>query len=427
MPPPCSLPLENCGETSSDPFDNAVMDLLRRGNLAQAEIMVRIRIAKSGSSAKSSNFLGWIAAIVGLPEQAFNYFTQAAQAAPSWRLPLVNLELLLKFYAEQPAVPARRPNRFLLIKAWGFGFWSDVAHVAGQLLLAELTGRAPIVHWGSNSLFADGIAANAFDAYFEPVSQARVDDLLDGSLEIWPPKWNHANLLDGALNQWKGPFSRIPGLYLLGRDEEIVVSDFSTSILDLQPWIPRDSPLYGKSLDELHAHFLKKYLRPRSGIIDAVDAFHARHFGHEEYLAVHVRGSDKSLEFQSLDALNQEYRRVIDEFRARLNLRRIFLMTDDLQLWDLFSSWYRGDIVSTECRRTATAEGIHYQAAQDRRQLGTEVMIDTYLALRGKAFIGNGTSNPSLMARYLKSWAEGTTRLIGPNLAHQPNVILHKW
>ena len=427
MPSPCLLPLENCGENSSDAYDNAVMDLLRRGNLAQAEILVRIRIAQSGVSAHALNILGWIAALVGLPEQAVGYFTQAVVAAPAWGLPRINLELLRRCRAEQTAVAARGPNRFLLVKAWGFGFWADVAHVAGQLLLAELTGRTPIVHWGSNSLFTDGSAANAFDAYFEPVSQATVDDLRDDRLAIWPPKWTHANLLGGAVNQWQGPFSRIPGLYILGRDEEIVVSDFYTPILDLTPWIPKDSLLYGKSLDELHAHFLQKYLRPRPSITEAVDIFHERHLAEEDYLAVHVRGSDKTLEFKDLDAVNQEYRQVIDEFRARLNLRRIFLMTDDLRLWNLFSSWYPGDVVSTDCRRTATAEGIHYQAGQDRRQLGMEVMVDTYLALRGKAFIGNGTSNPSLMASYLKSWPEGTTRLIGPNLAQQPNIYLHRW
>jgi hypothetical protein len=36
--------------------------------------------------------------------------------------------------------------RYLLIKAWGFGFWADLDHVLGALLLADLTRRVPVVY-----------------------------------------------------------------------------------------------------------------------------------------------------------------------------------------------------------------------------------------------------------------------------------------
>ncbi len=38
-------------------------------------------------------------------------------------------------------------DRFLLIKSWGCGFWSDVDHVMGQLLVAEITNRIPVIYW----------------------------------------------------------------------------------------------------------------------------------------------------------------------------------------------------------------------------------------------------------------------------------------
>lgn len=53
------------------------------------------------------------------------------------------------------AVPHSKSGGFLLIKSWGYGFWSDVEHVIGALLLAEMTGRTPVVHWGGNSYFSD--------------------------------------------------------------------------------------------------------------------------------------------------------------------------------------------------------------------------------------------------------------------------------
>jgi hypothetical protein len=422
------LPIENCGDGASVQFEKTVIDLLRRGNLAQAEILVRTNVMQFGDTAKALNFLGWIASALDLVDPAAEYFTQAAQAAPAWRLPQINLERLRRSAAEHArSAPQDASNRFLLVKAWGYGFWSDVSHVIGQLLIAELTHRTPIVHWGSNSLFGNGTASNAFDVYFDPVSQVTIDDLRSSDLRIWPPKWTHSNLLEGALNQWQGPYSRIAGIYLLEHEEEILVSDFFTSILDLRPWIPRQSPLYGMSVDELHTHFLQKYLRPKPEIIEAVDTFHASRLAAEDYLAVHARGSDKIEEFKNLDALNLEYRQVIDEFRAGHRLRRIFLLTDDSRLQGLFSSWYGGDVISTDCLRTTTSKGIHYQATSDRRQLGREVLIDAYLAVRGKAFVGNGMSNPSLIVHHLKAWPEGTARLIGPNMYHIPNTFLHNW
>jgi hypothetical protein len=69
-------------------------------------------------------------------------------------------------------------NRFLLIKAWGCGFWSDVSHVAGQLLIAELTDRIPVIFWGTGSLYAseNPLVKDAFIMYFLPVSNYSVYD-----------------------------------------------------------------------------------------------------------------------------------------------------------------------------------------------------------------------------------------------------------
>ena len=49
--------------------------------------------------------------------------------------------------------PVPKFGGYLLIKS--YGFWSDVEHVIGALLLAEMTGRTPVVHWGGNSYFTD--------------------------------------------------------------------------------------------------------------------------------------------------------------------------------------------------------------------------------------------------------------------------------
>jgi hypothetical protein len=411
-----------------------LVELAVRGNLPLAEILARQRLAelgtaRAGESARMLGFLGGVASAAALPEQARALFQEAARRAPDATPARESLELLGQRQGPSATGQTRKPaDRFLLIKAWGYGFWSDVSHVLGQLLIAEVSGRIPIVHWGANSLFGDAAAENAFDLYFEPVSALGVEALRDARLRIWPPKWHQGNLLSGEVNKWQGPFSRLAGLYLLGRPEELVVSDFFTSIFELQPWIPKDSPLHGLTVGRLYAQLLAKYLRPRPELAAEVEAFYSKHLADADFIAVHARGSDKRKERQDLDETNRQYPGLIDELRTQHGIERIFLMTDDAHLQDRYLSLYGDDLVCTDCQRTDTHEGVHLQAERNRRRLGVEVAVDVYLAARGKVFIGNAWSNPSQMVRYLKPWPPGHAILIGqPDMSHSPNAALHAW
>ena len=54
-------------------------------------------------------------------------------------------------------------------------------------------------------------------------------------------------------------------------------------------------------------------------------------------------------------------------------------------------------------------------------------MVDVYLAVKAKAFVGNGFSNPSLIIRYLKNWPDKDVNLIGGNMFHIPNLFIYDW
>jgi len=234
-------------------------------------------------------------------------------------------------------------------------------------------------------------------------------------------------LTEGEINKWNGPFSRVAGLYLLSRHEKVVVSDFYSSLVDLKPWIPPDHPLYALTVDELYRYLVRRYLRPRADILAEVDHFYDTRLGSPDFIAVHARGSDKVKELLDLDAVNRHYRETIDRLLAAHDCRRIFLMTDDQRLLEYFADIYRGRITATECQRTGDATGIHYQTSSDKRRLGKEIMVDTYMAIKARAFVGNNLSNPSQMVRYLKDWPEGTVHLIGPNIHHVHHLPLHDW
>jgi hypothetical protein len=168
-------------------------------------------------------------------------------------------------------------------------------------------------------------------------------------------------------------------------------------------------------------------LRPRKEIADEVDSFYEQHLTSPDFIAVHARGSDKTLEMNDLDEVNRQYKEIIDRCLSVYNCHRIFLMTDDSRVLDHFVKLYGNKIITTDCQRTNSAQGIHLQQVLDRRRLGTEVMVDAYLAATAKAFVGNGFSSPSLIVRYLKDWSDGGVHLIGQNIYHTFNTVLHNW
>jgi protein O-GlcNAc transferase len=408
--------------------------LLQKGNIPMAELLLRTHLEKQPSDHEAYFQLGRIAAAIKLPQFALQYFNESIRLAPNWQPPLDALKLANKHLAESQAIDQTKSEQsklvenFILIKAWGYGFWSDVSHVLSQLLVAELTGRTPVVHWGTNSLFGDGTSANAFEFYFEPVSKVGITDLQNEEFDIWPPKWNRANLTKPEINKWSGPNSRVSSLYFLGRKERVVVSDFFTSVVDLQPWIPSEHHLYGLTVDELWMYLVRQHLHPKKEVVDAVDRFYEEHIVSPDFLAVHIRGSDKTGEqMWYLDDVNRQYKAIVDRHLSTGNFRQIFLLTDDTRILDYFKQIYGEKIITTDCQRTGSTKGVHYLALQDRRKLGIEVMVDVYLAARARIFIGNGLSNPSRFVRYIKDWPEDAAILLGTNLFHKRNEFIHNW
>jgi len=409
--------------------------LIETGQWPLAEMLLRQSLLQDPRCAWSEDALGRIAANLGLFEAAAEHFRRAMALAPDWTDPAINLEAALSF-ADLLGDPSKGdpsesgPPRRLLIKAWGFGFWSDVFHVLSQLLLAEISQRQPMIHWGWNSLYRRSDSFNAFEHFFQPLPQSSLQDLENlqylSDTEIWPPKWKRQNLWEGGINQAFGPYSRIAGLYLLNRPEPLIVSDFFTAILDLLPWIPTSHPLRGSSVEGAYRALAQKYLTPREEILATSEKFIANHLDQERFLAVHLRGLDKISEHNQVE---QEYlvtQQHIEDHLDRFPDEPIFLMTDDLNLLDQFKGRYGQRIITNACQRASGPLGLHKLPDQDGVRLGQEVMVDTYTATRARAFIGHGQSNTSLAVVYLKPWPSGAVTLVGPNLMESYNLVLHQ-
>jgi tetratricopeptide (TPR) repeat protein len=390
---------------------------ISRGDLVLADFICRDVLAAAPGHAIAFNLIGAIAAQLGLHDEAIACFEKALACDPPFLPAEGNLQKIrnARALAARPQVPQGR--QFLLIKAWGYGFWSDVSHVLGCLLLAEMTGRVPVTHWGRNSLFTDGSDGDAFRLYFEPLSALTLDALPAlGAASFFPPKWSTANLHEEDNAKWQGPGSKVGGLYFLNRPETIAVSDFYIGVVDLLPWIPATHKLHGKPLDDIYHCLAETYLRPRDRVSSQVEEFYRRHISGLPTLAVHVRGSDKRLEIADLDRLNRLYFDAIDREDPSW---RILLLTDDTRCVTVFRERYGDRVIVTDSMRTDNDLGVHYHSSVDRVRLGAEVMRDTYLALRCEKFIGNGHSNVSAMGAILKRWDPGACVLLVPSQLHK--------
>jgi len=389
-------------------------------NPAAAEIACHEVLELEPRNSQALYLLGYIAGRMGMRDAAIDWLQSALDAEPDNARIRENLAAARAM--QLPAPP--QGTRYLLIKSWGFGFWADVVQVLGSLLLAEVTGRIPVVHWGPESLFSDKSHQDCFTQFFEPVSAVSLRDLAAlPNASFLPARWNAGNLGESSPEKWEGTGSRFGVPHFLNRRENVAVSDFHIGVVNVMPWIPADHPLHGKSLEEIYRALTAKYLRPRPGIVAACEAFHQAHLAGGPFLALHLRGSDKAIEDPSLDATNRDLLSLVD---AQDPSWPIFLMTDDEHCLARIETLYGSRIVATQCQRTSTDEGVHYLPTVDPVMAGREILIDTLLALRAERFIGNGRSNVSAMIAVMKDWAPGACFLLGRSNLTERNLRIYQ-
>ena len=153
-----------------------------------------------------------------------------------------------------------------------------------------------------------------------------------------------------------------------------------------------------------------------------VEAFFDRHLRGTPYASVHLRGGDKGVEDHALEADNNACLAALETVDPAW---RILVLTDDEHWLARARAAYGDRVIATDCRRTSTRTGIHLDVSADGARLGLEIMTDTYLALRGNKFIGNGRSNVAAMIACLKDWPPEDCVLVRPSVLTELNWTIH--
>lgn len=407
---------------------NATNKSIQEGNLALAELICRHILQEFKEQPDALTLLGLIAIKVHMYDFAIINLKKAASLNKKNSLTRKYLKTARNFSKSENLKKTTEQPRYLLIKAWGHGFWSDIDHVLGQLLLAELTGRIPIVHWGENSRFSDSGSNNAFEDFFQPVSNAQLNDLKKETHTYYPPKWMCNNLTIATLNQWDGDYSRVAALYLLNRKETVVVSDFHTPVKDLLPWIRANHPLFEMERQAIYRYLYSKYIKLQPEINSEIEAFYQQHMKDKLMLGIHVRRSDKVVESSpaALQEIEKQCQERIDRHLSQSHNTQLFLLTDSISVLDIYKDRYKDRINYIDCMRTDGDTGVHFLNNPSKKKIGIDVIKDVYLAAKCDYFIGNARSNVSTSILHLKDWSSDKINLYGDNVLDEENIFIHR-
>lgn len=315
-------------------------------------------------------------------------------------------------------------DRFLLIKALGGSIWADVDHVICQILAAELTNRIPVVYWGMESLYIGSISTNAFELFFEPVSNCTLSDAVRPDFTYYPPTWAYENVTAEDTERSRMQYRDLKSM--MECCANVVVSDVYYPLRSIMSWIHSDHWAYGKTPYQIYRALYDKYLRIKPEIKREIQKFintNPNFRDERPILGVHVRGDAIVTEVAQIYDLNELYKPYIWQYIVRYNVRHLFLITDSNKIARQYKRLYGVNemLISSDSKKLPLQKRIATCLLDypNKRHKGVElvkdtveIIKDTYLASQCDFFIGNGYSSLSNTVLRLKDWSETNIKLL---------------
>jgi hypothetical protein len=396
---------------------------LASGNIGMADALYRGLLQQGAATADVWSGLALIARIIKEEQTAARFATLALQVQPN-HPQSKNTLAACKGAAPSLDQKSTPDNRYLLIRAWNAGFWSDVDHVLGCLMLASLTNRTPIIHWGPDSRYGGSEIINAWNHFFEPVAALSAHDIASPDLACYPPKWNHTNIAGPSINRFNGKHSRTSCLSLINRPEPIVVADFFTSLAGILLYLRPGHPHFGQHPAAVYRALLSTIVRPQAAHRAAAADFAIQHFTRRPILAVHVRGTDKVEEDPTANDFNHRLAAMADDALSSGRVQSVFLLTDTAAAQAGWKKHFKDALVCPPSQVIDGTLGLHFATGLDPIALGREVLIDSLIASHADQFAGLASSNVARMIGFLKDWPPGALSLIGQDVLNLPNMSI---
>jgi len=328
--------------------------------------------------------------------------------------------------------------------------WADIDHVLGQLLIAELTNRIPVVYWPTHHLNNGFVQTNGFELYFEPINSYTIFDLTKPEYTYFPPIWDSDNLLvdDPTKDSWV--YRNVGDI--LGSKANVVVGDVYYNVFEIIPFIKKNHAAYGMNVEQVYRYLFNKYIRIKPDIDMEIQGYYNSWLkDNHPILAVHVRRVDENTVFDTRDAdkfdnqywnkvyrklgkengkpdrktykylkkgkyrePNKIYHKEIRKIIEKYNIKKIFLLTDCQDTVEEYKKMYGSLVAVTDCKRLSAdqEETSYLENPMIKRRRGVEAIKDAYLAAKCDFFIGNDFSSLSHGITRLKDWPSKNIKLL---------------
>ena len=390
---------------------------LRSKNWYFADLALQVCQSRYGSDPTPDNLQALLAYNLGLYENALVFVNRALEKDDTYVKAVENKEIIQREIKSQESKRDEtfsNDSKYLLIHAWGSGLGFDLLHLLQYLMLAEMTKRTPVVYWGNNSLYSDN-ESDCFVDYFQPINDLTIETINSENIKIFPDYWNEQDLnIYLRRTKWRNTHNdqsyKITSIDYLNKEETIVVSGEFTNIKSMLPWLHKGSSYYGVDVITIYKSLVKKYIKPKDEFNNNVNKILKDKFNNADFIAIHLRGTDKAKEKQSSDISNINDN-LIERISGLDSSLPIFLMTDDTRQLERMVKLFGDRLVSLEVTRSQNDNvGVHYESS-DKKQIATEVITDVLVAAKAKYFFGCGFSYLACIVSYLATENQTSTLL----------------
>jgi len=381
---------------------------LAEDNTALADNLCRAAIDGDPENGALWAALAAVARRIGAHQHAIRYYARAAALSPGDPNLVDSFDRAVAEAADIRRQRLEKPpplRGILLIREIGAHFWTEVFHVLTAALIAEVTDREPMVHWGARCLFPEADGDDGFDAVLVPIGDRRAYDLRIDPDSVFPASWAGRSACGAPPAE--GPKVHLPAL--LFRDEETVVSDSWGWPIEIMSWTAVDDSVAPDYVVATLRHLFRTYVIPRPEILQTADRGWAEIGAGGPMLAVHVPaavGGKGGPINKVQDAACQDH---IDQLITETPDMRILMLTEIADISSAFRVRYGDRVLSVPALAPA---GSAHQA-----------LVSALLASRCDHFVSNGVSNIAMAVNCMKEWEDGRALLAGPNLyLHRPTT-----
>jgi hypothetical protein len=273
-----------------------------------------------------------------------------------------------------------------------FGFFATFRQVLGELWWCKTTGTVPVVFFTKDWVYwakdMPNGATNAWECFFDPVSDYSITDLFDEDVSFL----EQCSILDFDSKR----IIPCPSLKHDRSRKGYIPVPLNVTLTNRWPDLLRGDNLKRPDLHHVLNGLVNEFIRVKPAILEKVDAYLDRYFSGHPVIGVHIRGAEHNVEIEGWHKMARApeklYMGEVDAYLQTQPDAKVFLATDTTKTLNAFRWKYDERLLYYDARRSARDGAPHCETRG--YEIGEEVLIDGLLLSKCN-FLVHGISSVS--------------------------------